>query len=97
MARKKYRASELVAGRTIFVSSISFRASGDLPVVHEHLIGSERDPLAEPGRLHYYRLPPSFVQSVASSVPFFKTRGAALADANAMCKRFNSLRKVRDV
>lgn len=97
MARKKYQASELVAGKTIFVSSITFRASGDLPVVHEHLIGSERDPLAEPGCVHYYRLPPSFVQGGASSVPFFKTRRAALAEARALCKRFSSLRKVRDV
>lgn len=97
MARKKYRASELIAGKTIFVSSIALRPSGDLPVVFEHLIGSNRDPLADEGRIQNYRLPPWFVQSVASSVPFFKTRRAALADANAMCKRFNSLRKLRDV
>jgi hypothetical protein len=97
MARKKYRASELVAGKTIFISSVRPRRSGFVPIVTEHLIGSENDPVAEPWCFAFYRLPPSLVLSGFGCGPIFKTRRAALADANAWCKRFNHSGKGHDV
>jgi hypothetical protein len=94
MARKTYRASELVAGKTIFVSIVDIRTGEAIPSVFEHLVGSENDLLPDEGSILPFRLPPWFVRFRAPSVNLFKTRRAALRDARSQCHKFNSRRKV---
>lgn len=94
MARKTYRASELRAGVTVFVSHFCFASLGKFSRVEVHLIGSERDRMPEPGEVFPYRVRPSCARAglINGGVVFFKTRRAAQRDADQRAKEFNAAR-----
>lgn len=95
MKRKTYRASELVAGKTIFIALMDWRCRFEKPLVCEHLIGSERDPLPAPGEITPFRVPPSYARLHFGEVGLFKTRRAALRDAEQQVQTLRRLRGPR--
>lgn len=94
MARKTYRASELRAGVTLFVSCFDWTYGGGVGRVEVHLIGSERDRMPQPGEMFPYRVRPSCARAglFDGGVVFFKTRRAAQRDADQRAKEFNAAR-----
>ena len=94
MARKTYRASELRAGVTVFVSHFCFASLGKYSRVEVHLIGSECDRMPEPGEIFPYRVRPSCARAglIDGGVVFFKTRRAAQRDVERFARGFNAAR-----
>lgn len=83
MRRKTYKASELRAGRTIFiVTRIALDHAGACRYqVAEYLIASKREPQPEPGQAHPYRMHPKIAQYAATVTDLWRTRRAALREA----------------
>lgn len=94
MARKTYRASELRAGVTLFVSVVDFVSHVSTGRVEAHLIGSERDHMPLPHEGFPYRVRPSCARAglLEGGVVFFKTRRAAQRDADRLAGKFNAAR-----
>lgn len=87
MARKTYRINELVAGRTIFISSVNWANPNPRAVVLEYLIGSECERVADIGEIQPYRVRPSDARrrfkAIGDGYDMFKTRRNAQRDAEA--------------
>jgi hypothetical protein len=95
MARKTYRASELRAGLTVFVSCFDWASRAGVGRVEVHLIGSERDRMPAPGEIFPYRVRPSCARAglIDGGAVFFKTRRAAQRDADQRAREFNAARR----
>lgn len=93
MARKTYRASELIAGKTFFLANINWASPECTPVVTEHLIGSECDRRPELGEVRPYRVRPCGALAAFAVWDLFKTRRGAQRAAEALSRAMNPYRK----
>ena len=83
MRRKTYHASELRAGRTVFIvtSTTSDHAGPPRYDVAEYLVASKGEPQPQPGEAHPYRMHPKVAEYAATVTDLWRTRRAALREA----------------
>lgn len=83
MRRKTYRASELRAGRTVFiVTKTTLDHFGACRYqVAEYLIASKSEPQPQPGEPHPYRMHPKVARYAATVTDLWRSRRAALREA----------------
>lgn len=83
MRRKTYQASELRAGRTVFIVTGILMQHDHPPryEVAEYLVASKSEPQPQPGELHPYRMHPKVAGYAATVTDLWRTRRAALREA----------------
>lgn len=83
MRRKTYHASELRAGRTVFIvtSTTIDHAGPPRYDVAEYLVASMGEPQPQPGEAHPYRMHPKVASYAATVTDLWRTRRAALREA----------------
>ena len=83
MRRKTYHASELRAGRTVFIvtSTAIDHAGPPRYDVAEYLVASRGEPQPQPGEAHPYRMHPKVARYACSVTDLWRTRRAALREA----------------
>ena len=83
MRRKTYHASELRAGRTVFIvtSTTIDHAGPQRYDVAEYLVASRGEPQPKPGEAHPYRMHPKVARYACSVTDLWRTRRAALREA----------------
>jgi hypothetical protein len=81
--RNTYHASELRAGRTIFVvtSTIVDHVRPPRYGVAEYLVASKREPQPQPGEAHPYRMHPKVAWYACTVTDAWRSRRAALREA----------------
>ncbi|MGY8832175.1 MAG: hypothetical protein ACKVIS_22075 [Pseudomonadales bacterium] len=83
MRRKTYQASELRAGKTVFIvtSTVVEHARPARYDVAEYLVASKQEPQPQPGEAHPYRMHPKVAQYACTVTDLWRTRRAALREA----------------
>lgn len=83
MRRKTYQASELRAGRTVFIVTSTTGSNSRPPryEVAEYLVASKHEPQPQPGEIHPYRMHPKVAGYAATVTDLWRTRRGALREA----------------
>lgn len=83
MRRKTYQASELRAGKTVFIvtSTVVEHARPARYDVAEYLVASKHEPQPQPGEAHPYRMHPKVARYACIVTDVWRTRRAAQREA----------------